>query len=76
LRPSSPQHQEVGGQDLTARRLGLCEVRDGRIADRIGHFTLSKPSPDRGKFIEVYRRQADGSWKCVGDIFNRNQAAT
>jgi ketosteroid isomerase-like protein len=47
----------------------------GDIAYRIGHFTLSKPSPDRGKFIEVYRRQADGSWKCVGDIFNSNQAA-
>lgn len=48
----------------------------GDIAYRIGHFTLGKPAPDRGKFIEVYRRQADGSWKCVGDIFNSNQADT
>ena len=46
---------------------------DRDIAYRIGYFTLGKPTPDRGKFIEVYRRQTDGSWKCVGDIFNSNQ---
>src|SRR5688500_8829905 len=42
----------------------------GDLAYRLGHFTIGKPSPDRGKFIEVYHRQADGSWKCVGDIFH------
>jgi ketosteroid isomerase-like protein len=42
----------------------------GDLAYRIGRCTLGGPSPQRGKFIEVYRRQADGSWKCVGDIFN------
>ena len=46
---------------------------DRDMAYRIGYFTLGKPTPDRGKFIEVYGRQADGSWKCVGDIFNSNQ---
>jgi ketosteroid isomerase-like protein len=46
---------------------------DRDMAYRIGYFTLGKPSPERGKFIEVYRRQDDGSWKCVGDIFNSNQ---
>jgi hypothetical protein len=29
------EHQEVDGQDLTARRLWLCEVRDGRIAEAV-----------------------------------------
>jgi ketosteroid isomerase-like protein len=48
----------------------------GDLAYRIGRFTLGKPSPERGKFIEVYRRQADGTWKCVGDIFNSDQDAT
>jgi ketosteroid isomerase-like protein len=48
----------------------------GELAYRIGHFRLGKPEPDRGKFIEVYRRQANGDWKCVGDIFNSNQAPT
>jgi len=29
-----------------------------------------KPMVDRGKYLEVWRRQADGSWKCVADMFN------
>ena len=48
----------------------------GDLAYRIGRFRLGKPAPERGKFIEVYRRQADGSWQCVGDIFNSDQYAT
>lgn len=31
------EHQNVGGQDLSARRLWLCEVRDGRIAEVVGY---------------------------------------
>ena len=31
------EHQQVGGHDLTARRLWLCEVRAGRIAEVVGY---------------------------------------
>jgi len=31
------EHQDVNGEDLSARRLWLCEVRDGRIAEVIGY---------------------------------------
>jgi ketosteroid isomerase-like protein len=31
------EHQAVDGQDLTARRLWLCEVRDGRITEALGY---------------------------------------
>jgi hypothetical protein len=31
------EHQDVRGQDLTARRLWLCEVRDGLIAEAVGY---------------------------------------
>ena len=31
------EHQEVDGQDITARRLWLCEIRDGRIAEATGY---------------------------------------
>jgi hypothetical protein len=31
------EHQDVAGQDLTARRLWLCEVRDGRITAAVGY---------------------------------------
>ena len=44
----------------------------GDMAYRVGRFRLGKPTPEEGRFIEVYRRQSDGSWKCVGDIFNFN----
>jgi ketosteroid isomerase-like protein len=29
-----------------------------------------KPVTDRGKYVEVWRKQADGSWRCAVDIFN------
>ena len=29
-----------------------------------------QPVPDRGKYIEIWRRQEDGSWKIELDIFN------
>lgn len=31
------EHQDVDGQDLSARRLWLCEVRDGRIVEVVGY---------------------------------------
>jgi len=29
-----------------------------------------KPITDKGKFLEVWKKQADGSWKCVADMFS------
>jgi uncharacterized protein (TIGR02246 family) len=29
-----------------------------------------KPMTDKGKFLTVYTKQADGSWKSVADTFN------
>ena len=29
-----------------------------------------KPVEDRGKYVEVWKKQADGKWKAVSDIFN------
>ena len=31
------EHQDVDGEDMTARRLWLCEVRDGRIVEVVGY---------------------------------------
>ena len=31
------EHQDVGGHDMTARRLWLCEVRGGRITEAVGY---------------------------------------
>jgi ketosteroid isomerase-like protein len=29
-----------------------------------------KPMTDKGKFLEVWKKQSDGSWKCVADMFS------
>jgi ketosteroid isomerase-like protein len=29
-----------------------------------------KPTSDKGKFVEIVKKQADGSWKCANDIWN------
>jgi ketosteroid isomerase-like protein len=29
-----------------------------------------KPAPDHGKYLEVWEKQASGSWKCGADIWN------
>lgn len=37
-------------------------------------FTMNgpngKPATERGKFVEVVKKQADGTWKCAVDIWN------
>lgn len=33
-----------------------------------------KPVKDKGKYLTVYRKQADGSWKAVADTFNSDSA--
>jgi ketosteroid isomerase-like protein len=29
-----------------------------------------KPVTDNGKFVEVWKKQSDGKWKCVADTYN------
>jgi ketosteroid isomerase-like protein len=29
-----------------------------------------KPMADKGKYFAVWKKQADGSWKCVADVFS------
>jgi uncharacterized protein (TIGR02246 family) len=33
-----------------------------------------KPMTDKGKYLTIYRKQADGSWKVVADTFNSDSA--
>lgn len=34
------------------------------------HDAKGQPVKDRGKFIDVWRKQPDGKWMCVADTFN------
>ena len=51
-------------------------ARSGDLAYVSGSYELTendangKPVTDKGKYLEVWKKQADGTWKCVADIFN------
>jgi uncharacterized protein (TIGR02246 family) len=54
--------------------------RSSDLAYIVGVYQLAmkdpqgKPATDRGKFVEVWKKQADGKWKVVADIFNSDLA--
>jgi ketosteroid isomerase-like protein len=50
-------------------------ARSGEMAYCYGTYTLSleeggKTIRDKGKEVEIWERQHDGSWKCAVDMFN------
>lgn len=54
----------------------------GDLAYVQGHYTLTstdaktkKKVTEKGKYVTVYKKQADGSWKAVQDINNEDAAA-
>jgi uncharacterized protein (TIGR02246 family) len=47
----------------------------GDMAYTYGTYTLNatmggKPMNDKGKNLEIWRKQADGSWKCTADMWS------
>jgi uncharacterized protein (TIGR02246 family) len=51
----------------------------GDLAYGRGAYSFTMPGPDgaparqAGKYVVVYRRQRDGSWRAVADIFNSDK---
>ena len=51
-------------------------ARSGDLGYVMGTYQMEskdaagKEEADRGKFVEVWKKQADGNWKTVADIFN------
>ena len=51
-------------------------AKSGDIGYTTGTYELTmndatgKPVPDHGKYVEVWKKQADGKWKVVADIWN------
>jgi ketosteroid isomerase-like protein len=51
-------------------------ARSGGLAFAQGTYEMTMTGPqgspvtDRGKYIDVWKKQADGAWKVVADIFN------
>jgi uncharacterized protein (TIGR02246 family) len=56
-------------------------ARSGDLAYVVGVYQMTtkgpegKPTTDHGKFVEVWKRQTDGNWKTVADIFNSDLPA-
>ena len=56
--------------------------KSGDLAYTQGSLTLTYTDPktkkavsEKGKYVEVYMKQADGSWKAVADIYNADGPA-
>ena len=51
-------------------------ARGGDLAYIMGTYNgtwtapKSKPVKDRGKYLEVWKKQPDGKWKCVADMYS------
>jgi len=51
-------------------------ARSGELAYVMGTYQIAPKNPqsksqeDHGKMVEVWKKQADGKWKTVADIFN------
>jgi len=63
----------VGPPDVTTswEETKIEVAKTGDMAWAMGTYKIDmKPAADKGKFVEVWKKQADGKWKCVADIFN------
>jgi uncharacterized protein (TIGR02246 family) len=51
-------------------------AKGGDLGYSMGTYTMSvtgpdgKPMPDHGKYVTIWQKQADGSWKVLADTFN------
>ncbi|MCP4326924.1 MAG: DUF4440 domain-containing protein [Alphaproteobacteria bacterium] len=47
---------------------------DGDLAYQVGTFAITDTDPsEQGKFVNVLKRQADGTWKVAVSIFNSDR---
>jgi uncharacterized protein (TIGR02246 family) len=56
-------------ETLEVRGAGNLAYEIGRYTDRAGDEVV-----ERGKYLVVWKQQADGTWKIVADIWNRNES--
>ena len=70
------------GLSVKWRPLKVEVARSGDIGYLHGTYELSFDNPnggrieDHGKYVEVWKKQPDGSWKCAIDMFNSDVPAS
>jgi ketosteroid isomerase-like protein len=56
-------------------------ARSGDLAYVSGNYEFNekddsgKPLTDKGKYLEIWKKQSDGGWKCVADMFSSDLPA-
>jgi len=64
------------GAAISWKTIKVEVAKSGDLACLSGTYELTmndasgKPVNDRGKYVEVWEKQADGKWKCGADIWN------
>ncbi len=77
IRKSNEEDLKMGLTDLTLSTISV-ESAGSNTAYEIGTYTMRVPVPgktdmkDLGKYMAVWKKQADGSWKIHSDIWNSN----
>jgi len=71
----------VAGYSVSWQVSNVEAARSSDLAYAMGAYQSSmkdsrgNPVEDRGKYVEVWKKQADGKWKVVADIFNSDLPA-
>lgn len=58
-----------------ARRVKMAKSGDMACLSGTYELTMNDGTKDRGKYCEVWEKQADGTWKCGTDIWNSDLPA-
>jgi uncharacterized protein (TIGR02246 family) len=66
---------------LTLQSTKIVASKGGDMVYSVGNYTMTltnpktkKPVTDKGKYLTVYMKQTDGSWKAVADTYNSDSA--
>ncbi|MBZ5514181.1 MAG: SgcJ/EcaC family oxidoreductase [Acidobacteriia bacterium] len=80
IRKSTSETMASPGFALSFQPSKVEASRAGDLAYDVGTYQFAvndakgKPVSDRGKYVVVWKKQPDGKWKIVADIFNSDLA--
>ncbi len=81
IRKSASEMMATPGLALSWQPTKVEASRGGDLAYSIGTYqgtvndAKGKPVADRGKYVTVWRKQPDGKWKVLADIYNSDLPA-
>ena len=81
LRAYWSQALSAPGSSVSWRATSVQVARSGDLGYVVGTYesagkdSKGRPVTDRGKYVEVWKKQPDGSWKVVVDIYNSDLPA-